>query len=759
MLRDLDLTLNAVNGWLEVGRDVVLRGDDGSGRSTVLRTLACRITDHGHRVVVLSAAGPRDHAALLAHPSFPPSLAEASSIDLVTWLADELTGPHATLLVDDVDRLDAGSAEVVHQVLARTGASFVLSSGTRRMAAEDAPFVAGLLADRAPAEVRVRPMGFTSLGAMLAEVLEAPADVPLLASVAARSGGNPRAAIALTDAARYAGAIALRDGRWHSVASVERVPLDTLVNAFVPRLSRVEVDALEVMAWIGPVPIDTAARILDHQVIRDLSERGRLVGSHDAHGVPVLVVAPPALAAALRAGLSPQRRAEIAERAAQVDARFRRVEPERRDVLDTLLTPHPDEDGHGAHWIAALASQIEAHELARESELRAQWLAAPGVGTANEYLSMLGRRPAHEEMAAVYRQTPITGTEDPLDLALYRTKQQIWSQWKGQVSTEPGDDELEPVLELRRRRDEVLARVRAGEPLEPVLDELGPLSSDPWSGLIVAALTGVLIEAGRPDLALPLAERGDLAGQHGMVRHLVAGMRASALLMLGELDEVERQTRGLLSAAFAELDAPGIRVHGCVLAEVLYLSGRAEQAWTAISMVLRFGVAGPGEDPFYRRALALATSVRSRLGDPLGAQDLLTELRSLPERYRPPVASLLPLAEVAVAGLRGPEAVRQADEDLWQEGLRLAEEGMLGTALECWLLRPRPYTAEQMAVIDDCAARVSMPMLDRWYRMHRALAGDDPAEIRAAWEAMPPESMLGRVAATVLGVGAAESRD
>ena len=40
MLRDLELTLDAVDSWLELGRDVVIRGDDGSGRSTALRGLA-----------------------------------------------------------------------------------------------------------------------------------------------------------------------------------------------------------------------------------------------------------------------------------------------------------------------------------------------------------------------------------------------------------------------------------------------------------------------------------------------------------------------------------------------------------------------------------------------------------------------------------------------------------------------------------------------------------------------------------------------
>lgn len=752
MLRDLALTLDAVESWLDLGRDVVIRGDDGSGRSTVLRGLAGRLTERGGRTLLLTAAGARDHAALLAHPSCPPALADGSSVDLARWLGDELAGEQVTLLIDDAADLDPCTAQVVRQALARTGGAVVLTAGGRRRDAEGAGAV--LVAERAPADVWLRPLTYSSVFEQIATALGAPADVPLVASVAARSAGNPRVVDALVDAARYAGAIELRDGRWHAVPIGRGLPLDAVVNAFVPRLAPAEAEALELLSWLGPATAEDVAQWVPSELVGRLIDRGRLIGSHDRCGRPTLAVSPPALAAALRSGLSLRRRSEFAERAGATD---RRPRADHRSPLDVLFEPAPDEVGLGALWTAGLAARIEEDEVARESDLHAQWLATPSVRTANAYLALVRRRPERERIAAVYRQTALSDRDDPLDRALYRLQQLVWAQWSGQGRSAVAAlaaahaEDLRPLTELDAQREQVLALARAGEPVDAAVAALPRVGGGPRAAVQAAVLAGVLIEVGRPDLALPLADRGDLTDQPGLIGHFLAGLRASALLLLGDWAEVERQSRGLLETACAELDAPGIRVHSCLLAEVLSLTGRPDQSWLAVSLALRFGTSGPAEEPFFRRALALAASIRVQLGDRPTAEGMLTELRAAPIRYRPLVDSLLPLAETLVAHAGTAEESAAADRALWEEGLRLVECGQIGIALECWLRRPGRYTADQLAVIEAQLDRVTMPMLAPWYRLHRAVTEGDDAAMRSALAEVPPAAELAVVVRGVLG--------
>ncbi|MFB9955849.1 hypothetical protein [Cellulomonas denverensis] len=632
MLRDLELVVDAVESWRTLGRDVVVRGDDGSGRSTVLRAVADRMTDRGARVVTLRAAGPRENATLLAHPSFPPTLATASCLEQVNWLVEELSGPGATLVIDDADRLDRGSAETVRQALTRTGAGLVLSAAGRRVEPEGDCFIAAVVAERAPADVRIRPLGLASLARLVGDALGGPGDLPLVASVAARSAGNPRVAAALVDGARYTGAIESEGGRWRSVGAVEQVPLDPVVNAFVPRMTAAEVDALELLSAAGPLPLDAAERLLTPEVLHDLAERGRVVRSRDAHGTRCLVVSPPALATALRTGLSEQRRAELAERAGAVDPRLRRTDLGRPAPLEALFVSGPEHTEAGAEWLAGLAAQIEEHEIARVAARRAAWLTDPSVHTARPYLDLLTRRPDDDDLAQVFRCTPVTEADDPAERALFRADQLAWSR-ATERSTAVADElarrhaaDLAPLVELRRQRE----RLVAGCSVDEVLDRVPPLEQGLGAVLTVVSLVGALVEAGRPEEAVVFAESDRPGAISRVFGHQLSGLYGLALVQLGEVEEAGARSRELLSAACEGLDAVGIRVQASVLAESLLRQGRAEEAWAAAGAALHLGSRGVAAEPFHRRSLSLAAAARSRIGDPVGASELVAELRSLP---------------------------------------------------------------------------------------------------------------------------------
>lgn len=759
MLRDLELTLDAVDSWLELGRDVVIRGDDGSGRTTVLRGLVERSTARDERPVMFRAAGPSDRAALLAHPACPVPGRTGPGDEVAGWLREALSADRAILLLDDPARFDRGSTHLLHRVLAEVRCPVVLTAGGHRAESHRRPSAVALIADRAPADVWLRPLSYSSVLQQMTELLGAPPAVGLMASVAARSAGNPRVIRALIDAARYAGAIELRDGRWQAVVSVTSLPTDGVANAFLPRLGPREIDALDLLSWLGPVPDQDAERLVDPGLLRDLAERGRLIGSSSQIGERRLAVSPPALAAALRAGLSSRRRAEFGERARAVDPRYGQRGGER-SALDALLTPTRAERGGAALWVAELAARIEAHEVVQEHTLRAAWSQARSVQTANAYLGMLSRRPVAEEFAEVYRTTVLSDRDDPLARALYRFRFLVHAHWSGaghaeveRLAAEHRED-LAPLHEAEELRRAVYALARDGHPVDPVLARLPSDGPDSRTVLSSVVLAGALIDVGRPDLALPLAEHADPAAHPGALGHFLSGLRALALLSLGEAAEVERQSRECLEAAADDLDAHGVRVHACMLAEVLSLTGRPDLAWTAVSLALRCGTEGPAEQPFFQRALGLAAILQVQLGDQATAENLLAELRAAPIRFPPLVDSLLPLAETLVAHGSTDDAADAADSELWAEGRRRAERGQIGVALECWLRRPSRYTTEQLTVIEEHLSRVRMPALAPWFRLHQALAADDREGMRAALAQVPPAAELAVVVRGVLGMTA-----
>ncbi|MFB9955590.1 hypothetical protein [Cellulomonas denverensis] len=152
---------------------------------------------------------------------------------LAIWLAGELAGRRALLVVDDLDRLDAVSATVVLDALRRSRARMLATAG-RDLSRVHGSAVAELVAERAPAEVLLRPRGFAAISRLLAEELGAPVDVALASSLTARADGNPKVALAIADAARFSGAIELDGDRWRTVGPLDGLPLAAVAHALLP---------------------------------------------------------------------------------------------------------------------------------------------------------------------------------------------------------------------------------------------------------------------------------------------------------------------------------------------------------------------------------------------------------------------------------------------------------------------------------------------------------------------------------------------
>ena len=731
----------AVRRWLALGRDVVVRGEDGSGRSRVLGTVLAEASRRSTPAVLLRAAGDAPLAALRSQRSLLAERVPVTPAATTAWLAGELTGRRPLLLVDDLDLLDDASAEVVLQALRLTPAALVATTSadlTRR----PRPTVAVLVAERAPAEVRLRPLGFRAMARLLDRTLHAPPDVALTSSITARSGGNPRVALALADAARFAGVAELVEGEWRKVGPLDGAPVDAVAHALLARLSPEEVAALELLAWTGPVPEPLVEHALDPGVVERLVERGRLRrGALGTSGT--LTVVPPALADALRARLGPDRRGEIATLATALTGggagnRLGPLQP-----AGPLLGEVPAEEYR--RWAADLTGLVHEQAGAEEAARRTAWRAAPTVAHAVAYLEVLLRRRDSAKAAAVFAGTERTGHEPVDELATLALDELRWAVWRGESRAD---------LRARQRRDPVqegLVRLllgvrraaRDGEvrPVAEVLAEVRlpgtpPAPDGVLARWVVVAQVAGLIDAGFPARALEVAEPFDPGDPPQDTDHHLDGLRGEALLLLGRLDVAARDARRRLERALDDLDLLGIRVHSCVLAQALLLQGDTEAAWRVLGTSLRLGPGGPRDVAFYRRSLTVGAVLLSHGGAADVAQVLLDELARTSSGYAPAVSSLRAVGRAALADARGGE---EDDDALWREGERYAAGGLRTSALVCWLARPVPYDVERLAVVRAAASACDVPLLDPWLRLHEALASGDQDALVAALALRPAE--------------------
>ncbi|TNC17242.1 helix-turn-helix transcriptional regulator [Georgenia sp. 311] len=702
--------------WLALGRDVVVRGADGSGRTRVLGAAQREASRRGMTAVLLAASGDSPYAALRAHPSV---VAErlGSATALAGWLTEELQARRSLLLLDDVDLLDQASAEVVLQASRSSGA--MLLATTRADLTRLAPGpVADLVAERAPAEVHLLPLGFRAVSRLLAEELRGPPDVALTSSVTARSGGNPRVVRALVDAARVADAVGLVGGRWRATGSLDDVPLDPVAHALLPRLGREQVAALELLACAGPLTREVAEELLGAGLLDRLAEVGRVrqlpSGEEDTVNVD-----PPALAAALRARLGEERRRRLEEVLAD-RAGARWATPEHGD----LLTGGASESYW--QWAADLVGVVTEQASATEAALRIRWQTRPTPAHANAYLGMLLRRRADAQVAAVLAGTELS-EEDPVDdVVTFHLHELRWAAWQGE-----GEEEVLARLRLPGPHSRALHRLlherTAG--LEELLAGTGEWPSPVLHRAAALARAARLVELGHPELALDVCDEEDPARPPTELDHQLEGVRGTALIMLDRSEEADVLARDHLTRALHERDLLGIRVHACLLTECLLDAGDLDAAARVLSLFLRVGPGGPLDATFFRRGLTVGTILLVHQGTVDVAEMLLDALDATPRGFQPVIHSLAPLARAALADSRGDPGTA---EQLWRAGEDYLAQGAVQAALVCWVFCPPPLPAERLARLRETWSACPSPRLAPYLRLHEALAAGDQDAVVAA---------------------------
>lgn len=742
--------LIAVRRWLSLGRDVIITGDVGSGRSLVLSELLTRSAQQRSPTVLIRAGGDSPLSAFLIQQSFVQTTTGHTVGDATSWLISELEGRHSVLLVDDIDDLDSVSAAVIARVLRGSSISLVATARTARI--QDLPqALTRLVTERAPAVERLVNFGFQGMYRLIAEALGGPVDVPLASAILSRSGGNPRVALALASAARHARVIDRDRGIWRKIGQFDDVPGDAVANALVGGLPDADVRALELLSWLGPVSNTTATTLVDRAHLMRLRAAGRVVehpGSGD--GDTLVTVAPPALATALRDRIDGATAHELAR---FVIARCGTDVPlpylPGRQVSDLLSGAghRADQDYH--RWAAELADLALADAAAVEATLHREWQLDPTVRRANDYLHVLMLRPARALLEEVFTRTTLTGDEPEQDLVRFCLQRSQWAAWAEIPEHDRAAFPLAAhprVVEIGRRLTELRSAVLTGLTPEASVWPAPEPTGSPWlDGWFTVVIAGALLDAGRPDLALVHTDLPG-TGHPRTVQHYAEGIRSLALLMLGQVAEAEHWSRHLLENAYQARDIGGIRVHAAVLTEVLTFAGRPQEAWRVLNTSLALGTPGPAGNSFYRRGLSIGAAIQAADY----AEDLVTPMaRELTSRATAiaAVSPLQPIAQAALDRTTGEEL--SASRRLEQAGNAAAATGEYGSALLFWLAQDNPPSTETTRRIEDAARRSRIPMLADYLTLARAVTARKTADMGEIVPRVSPVISPGLVTAAV----------
>lgn len=569
-------------------------------------------------------------------------------------MREELSGRRPLLLVDDLDRVDDATVAVVRTFLSVVDARMVATVGTDVRALYTSP-AALLVAERAPARVRVEAMGLSETSRLLTSALGGPASIGVVSAIATRSAGNPRVALALADAARVEGVVRVEGGVWVKAGTMDSIAVDSVAHGLLPQVPAEQLEALVVLAEHGTLDERDAALLVGGDVLSALVRRGRVV-MHRCDGThTVVAVSPPALGRALRTGTlgpraisgdsSAQGEGQGVRRADQGGHRADRGSGSGEERLDrsavqtrasASLPAAPEEYPRWAAEIAVLVHARSEDEVARH---RATWLLAPTVDHANAFLGVLLRRPADPvEVETIFSATEQTDGDTPESRALFDVLATRWAVWSdssvgSDPTTRPG-----PVAAQRARVAAERAAARPGEDEDIRATTREAAAGVPVAGWAPVLESSALLEAGRPDLALAVCEQVDGTIESTEQMHYLDGIQSESLLMLGRVSEAEHHARAALERALDALDGLGIRVNACALAVVLGTRGQSEEAWRTLTVSLRLGSPGPLENTYYRRSLALGTLLRTRVGDSDLARALSTEPRPHAERVQPSAA-------------------------------------------------------------------------------------------------------------------------
>jgi DNA-binding CsgD family transcriptional regulator len=293
--RDRDLA-NAL-GLVQTGGSLDIVGSRGSGRTAFLNVLCDRLKQDDWSVIRLrGVASLRPHPLAAMQLAGIPKIGEGRAPSLqaaAEALAAILKPARSVIVVDDWDDLDESSWGILEGVRRAMGVPVVISRLKGRRARHTP---SGLDASTfEPAFViEMTPLRFEDLRAATEEFLGNPVEIATMSRLFAKSGGIVGLVLSVASAAARDGRMELRDGTWIAIRDLWSPSLNGVVEAYLEALTDDAIDALEVIALVGVVDVETMHKLVDWSTIEMLEQRAmvQLIASGNRQ---LVTVVPPLL--------------------------------------------------------------------------------------------------------------------------------------------------------------------------------------------------------------------------------------------------------------------------------------------------------------------------------------------------------------------------------------------------------------------------------------------------------------------------------
>ena len=611
--------------------------------------------------------------------------------EVMTELTARLSTEHTLLVIEDAENVDEASWGALTTAAARHDVPVLL---TRTPGASEH-------GERTRFErpggnpgfgIRLGPLGFDDLSAVLANVAGSPLPTSALSHVFSSSGGNPGLAIALTQAALLEGRLESGSQGWGAANTWWSDALVPRVDAYLAEITGPQREALELISLIGVVDVDTLVELVGNSIPSELEELG-LVEYYPSADQLLAAVTPPLIVDYFRHRPSLARRHRISR---QLEAAFTDSTVRLPTFRLGELTQTPD---------APFVRLVHEHLRSRLQVAKIEWERRPSHTTlANLIEVAVASGATVEELDALFSDAATLQPEHNPEVVLRWRLLQVdhwlfttheYDRALAELAAQPiRPGTLDELLNIRRFEIERALNPTAERALVPVPDD--PDLPDRVRVAAHMALGSELLRLGRTTQARSHYELAvSLQGRHLPVEQ--AGFIIVTDYFGGRPDRARESVQHGLAAARDAFDNIEIRGYCYLAALIDLLDGRLVHAESAIR--LAFSLGEPvRQPPFVHLSLLVLNAVgaleRGDLDTARRMQELFEQLPA-PDSPLPGGSRVWASARLTAAlggdGQSGDGATQaeEAGDATWEHGNRLNAALMYLISLELELTAER----------------------------------------------------------------------
>jgi len=734
MLFGRDRDLGVAVSLLQAGGSLDVVGSRSSGRTAFLDAICERVEQSGWGVVRLrGVASLRQHplAALqLADIPFSAEVRPTTIFSAAEALHKALGDERSVVVVDDWDDLDESSWGIVEGVRRSLGAPVVMSRLQGRHARHTP---SGL--DAATVEpafvIEMAPLRFEELEQAAEAFLGRPVEMGTIARLFAKSGGIVGLLLSVAAAAVREGRMRLIDGVWTASRDLWSPSLRGVVEAHLVGLPEGARDAVEIIALIGSVDVQTVRKLVDWPVLELLEQRAmvQLIPSGGRH---LVTVVPPLLVEYFRHEPLAARRIRLTQLISE------KLDVDTGDEALSNMSSIPLAT-HGQEFDALHVRMVRERLRTRRLVTRAEWEASPNADTVRDYVNALMYTAANEEhVESVLDQTDARAGS-PLNRAEFVV---LRAKWQAHVQRdlsgairrlEEGRDEAGEFAPILTAAEVTLRCTFASVPSEyATLLEVDETMPDAVRAALRDCQIRVLIALAQFSDARRVFQDYMLDTRAATYMSPTShSLHALSLILDGAHEAGMALALRGVDEAYSFLDMEAARANGAAAVMGYMLAGDYEPIESMLGTLLAAGEiplfpAGP-----FRTLLILAAMIAMRRGSTSLSERYLRELdaRSSVDGLLPGQSRVWPEAQLLALNGRTVEAA----DALWERGEVLLARGGRMAALFVQLSAVEMVpTDARLAKVRELVASVPSPLFSAQLRFVEALSAEDTRGLLAS---------------------------